>query len=76
MLEAVLFPRSWPQILYFLTFVLHFLLDPDRAEMHYRSGPVLLRQNVAVRAVPVPAPVPQQWLLHTITSSSHAESLA
>ncbi len=28
MLEAALFPRSWPLIFYFFTFVLYFMLDP------------------------------------------------
>jgi hypothetical protein len=28
MLEAALFPRSWPLIFDFFTFVLHFMLNP------------------------------------------------
>ncbi len=52
MLEAALFPRKLACNVLFLTFVLHFLLNPG-------PNPVSRRHKVAVSAVPVPAPIPQ-----------------
>jgi hypothetical protein len=59
MLEAALFPRkSGPLVLDFLTFVLHFMLDPDpnpvlEPEPECITIEVPPRQKVAVPATPV-----------------------
>jgi hypothetical protein len=49
--------ESWPLIIYFLTFVFHFMLDLDPnpiTEPEYILVPVPLRQKVAVPAVSAP----------------------
>jgi hypothetical protein len=51
MSETAYFPESWPLIFVFLTFLLHFMLDPDPNPV-----PVPLRRKVTVPAVLVPAP--------------------
>jgi len=55
MLEAALFPGSWPLIFDFLTSVLHFMLDPGPNPVQepdpkpeFIRVPDPLRQNVAV----------------------------
>jgi hypothetical protein len=61
MLEAAWVTRKLAPNLYFLTFVLDFMLDPDPnpvLETECSTAPVQLRQKIAVPAVPVPAPVP------------------
>ncbi len=59
MLKAAFSPESWPLIFNFLTFLLHFMLDPGQnpdqdqePEPERIAVPVLLRQKVAVPAVP------------------------
>ncbi len=59
-----LFLRKLASNFYFLTFVLHFSLDPGsnpapESECITVQVSVPLRQKVAVPAVPVPSPVPQ-----------------
>ncbi len=64
-LEATLFPRKLASHFYFLTFVFHFMLDPDlnpvpvplrqkKLQFLRFPAPVPLKQKVAVPAVPVP----------------------
>jgi hypothetical protein len=59
-LEAALFPEGWTLIFGFLTFVLHFMLDPGPnpvPEPECITVPVPLREKVAV-----PAPIQQHCL--------------
>jgi hypothetical protein len=54
MLEEALYPRKFAPLIYILTFVFHFKLDPDPkpfSEPECIPAPVPLRQKVAI---PVP----------------------
>jgi hypothetical protein len=53
MLEAAFFPKSRPINLDFLSFVLHFMLDPGTNPVP-EPKPVPVRQKSAVPAVSVP----------------------
>jgi len=58
MVESALFPRKLSSHLWFLTFALHFMLDPDPKpdpEPNFITVSVSPRQKI-------PFPVPQHWL--------------